>query len=146
VLAVSAAVLLLAACQPRISTQEAVTRIRGLSDQHVRDSTTVEDDALDVVAVFSTRNARGFGEGPEGYNSVDEFLRGYIDKRTGKRRFELYWAARRGSLVAVTLGRLGLIAFLVLTDTGSFAPTDDYFTVITSGGQKTQLRRPCRLG
>ena len=52
VLTVLAMVLLLAGCFP--SPQSELARLRALSDTHFRNTVTVQDDALDLVAVFTT--------------------------------------------------------------------------------------------
>lgn len=92
VLAVSAGVLLLSACHPQMSEQERATMLRGLTDTHFRETTIVQDDTLDVVAQFSTENGLPGAKNPhDGYYYQHEFLRGFIDKDTGKRAFQLYF-------------------------------------------------------
>jgi hypothetical protein len=91
VLAASAAVLWLAACHPRMSMQEEQSVLRGLTDTHFRDTTVVKDDSLDVVASFSTENGLDTGGGIPDFFHQDEFLRGFIDKKTGRRQFQLYF-------------------------------------------------------
>lgn len=83
--------LLLAACHPQMSLQERAAMLRGLTDAHFRDTTTIEDDKLDLVAKFTTERGLAGEKDFSGYYFQDEYLRGFIDKRTGKRQFQLYF-------------------------------------------------------
>lgn len=89
VLTVLAMVLLLAGCFP--SPQSELARLRALSDTHFRNTVTVQDDALDLVAVFTTANGFQFNVKPhDGIISADEFLRAIVNKQNGGRTFQLY--------------------------------------------------------
>ncbi len=94
VLMASAAALLAVACQPRWTREQEVALLRGLTDAHFRDTTLIRDDNLDFVATFTTDAGFVAKTAPPGYYFQDEFLRAFIDKRTGKRTFQLYFIAR----------------------------------------------------
>ena len=89
--AIGAAVLLLSGCQPKMSVQERAAMLRALTDTHFRDTVTVEDDKLDLIARFTTERGMPGEKNSSGYYFQDEYLRGFIDKRTGKRQFQLYF-------------------------------------------------------
>ena len=90
--AIVVAVALLSACQPRMSAQERLAMWRGLTDAHFRETTTIQDDNLDLVASFSTEKGRPGAKHPEdGYYYQHDFLRAFIDKRTGKIEYQLYF-------------------------------------------------------
>jgi hypothetical protein len=61
-----------------------------LTMEHFRDTATVKDDALDTTATITTEN--GFVEHHGLLRVVwnDEFLRAFIDKRTGAKTFQVY--------------------------------------------------------
>jgi hypothetical protein len=58
--------------------------------EHFRDTATVKDDALDTVATISTQNGYQEKRGLLRIVWNDTFLRGFIDKATGRRTFQVY--------------------------------------------------------
>ncbi|HUN45751.1 MAG TPA: hypothetical protein VMU85_04495 [Stellaceae bacterium] len=87
-----AVALLLAACHPQMSPQEKLAAWRGLTDAHFRETATIQDDNLDLVASFTTEKGLPGAKHPEdGYYYQHEFLRAFIDKRTGKIQYQLYF-------------------------------------------------------
>jgi hypothetical protein len=73
-----------------IRTQAELESALSLTKEHFRNSATVEDDSLDTVAKI--RTLHGFQErrGLLGIVWDDNFLRAFIDKKTGKTVFQLY--------------------------------------------------------
>jgi hypothetical protein len=58
---------------------------------------TVKDDALDTVARFSTENGYQEKHGLLGLASFDNFLRAWVDKKSGETTFQLYeWISYGG--------------------------------------------------
>lgn len=70
------------------ATREA--ELVNLSKEHFRDTATIKDDSLDTVAIIST--VKGFQErqGLVGVVWDDNFLRAFVDKKTGLTRIQLY--------------------------------------------------------
>jgi len=61
-----------------------------LTMEHFRDTATVKDDALGTVATISTQNGYQEKRGLLRIVWNDTFLRGFIDKATGRRTFQVY--------------------------------------------------------
>jgi hypothetical protein len=61
-----------------------------LTMEHFRDTATVKDDPVDAATVISTE--KGFAEhkGPMRMVWHDEYLRSVIDKKTGRKSFQVY--------------------------------------------------------
>jgi len=61
-----------------------------LTSDHFKNTARVKDDSLDTIATISTAN--GFQEIPEQLGTVcnDNFLRAFIDKKSGKKSFQVY--------------------------------------------------------
>lgn len=87
-LAVVAAAVL-AGCAGTTSDAQIQTAL-SLTKDHFRTTATIKDDALDTVATVSTE--RGFQEkrGLLGVVSDDNFLRAFIDKKTGTTTMQVY--------------------------------------------------------
>ncbi len=79
--------LTLAACS---TTDQQGAQLLALTDTHFRDTTTIKDGPLDVVATFSTVNGFQEKHGLLGIVWNDEFLRAFVDKKTGTIKFQLY--------------------------------------------------------
>lgn len=63
-----------------------------LTKEHFSQTTTVKDDVLETVASFDTQ--RGFQYRGVLAGSNDEFLRAFVDKKTGKVTYQLYQIIR----------------------------------------------------
>jgi len=61
-----------------------------LTPEHFRDTAAVKDDPLDTEAEISTRNGFVEKRGLLGITPDDNFLRIYVDKKTGKATFQVY--------------------------------------------------------
>lgn len=61
-----------------------------LPSSHFQSTVSVRDDALDTVAIFSTEPGFRFKQGLLGIVWEDNFIRGFIDKRTKARTFQVY--------------------------------------------------------
>ena len=61
-----------------------------LSDAHFKDATTVQSGEDDTLVAFTTRPGFEQKQGPMANVKVDTFLRGYIDKKTRARTFEVH--------------------------------------------------------
>ena len=61
-----------------------------LDMEHFRDSATVTIDPADAVAAITTENGYLEHTGPMRMVWNDEYLRGIIDKRTGRKSFQVY--------------------------------------------------------
>ncbi len=57
---------------------------------HFAATATIKDDALETSAVYSTEKGYQEKRGLLGLVPEDEFLRAFHDKRTGKRRYQVY--------------------------------------------------------
>jgi len=66
------------------------TEQESLSDAHFRDATTVQNGEYDTLVAFTTRPGFEQKQGPLAKVKVDTFLRGYIDKKTRTRTFEVH--------------------------------------------------------
>lgn len=63
-----------------------------LTKEHFSQATTLQDDALETVATFSTVRGFQYSGMLGGWN--DEFLRAFVDKKTGKVTYQLYQIMR----------------------------------------------------
>lgn len=80
-------ILAAAAC----ATKDAQTRKAvNLSKGHFSDTATVKDDYLDTIATITTVNGLTQKHGLMSMVWDDNFLRAFIDKRTGETSFQLY--------------------------------------------------------
>ncbi len=84
---VTITIIALAGCATRQSQLEAYLT---LDKEHFRNTVTIKDDSLDTVARFSTVNGFQEKRGVLGIMWDDNFLRGFIDKKTGKRSYQVY--------------------------------------------------------
>jgi len=86
--------LVLVACTPMKLSQPSLadeySRVMSLDKQHFLDAITVKDDQFEEVAVLDTR--KGYIQNwPLGAGLThDVFLRGFINKRTGERKYQVY--------------------------------------------------------
>ncbi len=85
-LALSVALSLSACASYKYQTTEQ----ESLSDAHFRDATAVQDGEHDTLVAFTTRPGFEDKQGPMASVNVDTFLRGYIDKKTRARTFEVH--------------------------------------------------------
>lgn len=76
------------------TTEQKVKEALSLDVEHFKQTMLITDDSMETTVVFSTQD--GFVEKHGLLNIVwsDSFLRGYIDKRTGHKRFQVYVAMR----------------------------------------------------
>lgn len=81
--------LLLSACAGTVE-YSAPKQQFSLSDRYFKDKTTVEDGALDTIVTFTTKPGFVHNYGTAAGLTVDTFLRGYINKETRQREFEVY--------------------------------------------------------
>ncbi len=65
-----------------------------LSKEHFRQTTSLKDDDLETVAIFSTLNGHQFTQGMAGVVWDDNFFRAFIDKKTGTVTYQLYQVLR----------------------------------------------------
>lgn len=63
---------------------------RGLSDEHFKAATTVQTGEFDTLVAFTTKPGYRQKQGPMASVRVDTYLRGYIDKKTRARTFEVH--------------------------------------------------------
>lgn len=63
-----------------------------LTKEHFRNTATIKDDSLDTVATINTVNGFQEKRGLLGIVWDDNFLRAFIDKKSGKTSFQLYQA------------------------------------------------------
>lgn len=61
-----------------------------LTKEHFKNTAMVKDDSLDTIATISTVNGFQEKRGLLGIVWEDNFLRAFIDKKTGKTSFQLY--------------------------------------------------------
>jgi hypothetical protein len=84
------AVMIGATAAPGVSRADQLHEALALTPEHFRDTTTLKDDDLSVSATIDT--SQGFQE-KHGLLRVvwdDNFLRGFIDKKTGKLTAQVY--------------------------------------------------------
>ena len=81
-------------CGCAATPQQKFDELVSLDINHFRDTMTVTDDSMETTAVFSTQRGWSEKHGILGVVWSDSFLRGYIDKRTGHKRFQAYVAMR----------------------------------------------------
>ena len=83
------AILALSACS-RVPQYKMPVAEHSLPDTHFRDATTVQDGEYDTLVAFTTRPGFEMRQGPMASVNADTFLRGYIDKKTRTRTFEVH--------------------------------------------------------
>jgi hypothetical protein len=79
--------LSVAACA---TTESQLNTAVSLTKEHFANTATVKDDSLDTVATISTVNGFQEKQGLVGIVWDDNFLRAFIDKKTGKTSYQLY--------------------------------------------------------
>jgi hypothetical protein len=68
-----------------------------LTLEHFRDTATVKDDPVDAITTISTENGYAEHKGPMRMVWNDEYLRTVIDKKTGRKSFQVYaWTIYSG--------------------------------------------------
>jgi PDZ domain len=73
--------------------------LSSLTMEHFRDSATVTENPSDGTTIISTENGYVERTGPMRMVWHDEFLRGVIDRKTGRRSLQVYaWVIYSGSL------------------------------------------------
>jgi hypothetical protein len=70
--------------------EEQMSLAVSLTPEHFRDTATVRDDQLDVIATVTTINGFQAKNGLLKIVGDDNFLRAFIDKKTGKTSFQVY--------------------------------------------------------
>jgi len=86
--AVGAALLLSGCAGP--SVQEQASQLVLLTPEHFRDTATLKDDPLDTTAIITTEPGWKETKGLLKVVWNDEFLRVFVDKRTGAATFQVY--------------------------------------------------------
>ena len=82
------AVVVLGGC---VTTREAqIKTVLSLDKAHFKQTMIVKDDSLDTVAKFSTVNGFKEKRGLLGIVWDDNFIRAYVDKKTGVTTFQVY--------------------------------------------------------
>lgn len=74
-------------CQTR---QEKIDHVISLTKEHFRDTATVKDDDLEVVATIHTKYGFIEKHGLLGIQWDDNFLRAFVDKNTGNTTYQAY--------------------------------------------------------
>lgn len=70
--------------------QQQLAEAMAVPSSDVAKSVTIKDDALETTAVFSTERVFQEKRGLMGIVSEDQFLRAFLDKKTGKRSYQVY--------------------------------------------------------
>jgi hypothetical protein len=79
--------LSLTACN---TAQEQIKNALSLSPEYFRDTAIVKDDALDTIATITTENGFQEKKGLLGLVWNDNFIRAFIDKKTGVTKYQIY--------------------------------------------------------
>jgi hypothetical protein len=82
-------IILNVGCATQFKNRE-VERIKNLSVEHFRNTITINDDGLESVAMISTQNGYSVKHGLLNIVWNDLFLRGFIDKKTGVKSYQVY--------------------------------------------------------
>lgn len=77
-----------------VSTKDQVDKWAHLSKEHFAQTVTLKDDSLETVATFDTQHGFQFASDVFGTVSEDDFFRAFVDKKTGKATYQLYWINR----------------------------------------------------
>ena len=85
-----AALAILAGCSINPTPLEQLQRDMALPVDHFRKTMTVKDDAFDRIAILTTKRGAHVKRLIGQKNWSDQFLRGFIDKKTGKHRYQVY--------------------------------------------------------
>lgn len=85
------AVALLSSCA---TTQRQLEEALSLDVDHFKQTMHVKDDPMEVSATFSTHKGFQAKHGLLGVVWSDSFLRGFVDKRTGEKTFQVYVVLR----------------------------------------------------
>jgi hypothetical protein len=73
-----------------VSRQNQIEQALALTPDHFKRSVTIKDDPLDLVVTFSTVEGFKARQGLLGVVGDDNFLRGFVNRKTGERRFQVY--------------------------------------------------------
>jgi hypothetical protein len=73
-----------------LPSQKEVAKLQALTPTSVKASIVIHDDDLETIATFSTANAYSSKGRFTDHVRSDNFLRAFIDKRTGVTRFQVY--------------------------------------------------------
>lgn len=84
------ATTVLAGCATNMQPEQQAQMIANLTPDHFYRSTIVKDDSLDVTATVSSQNGYQTKKGLLGVVWEDNFLRAFIDKRSGQTTYQLY--------------------------------------------------------
>lgn len=73
-----------------VTRESQIQTALSLTKEHFKNTTTVKDDPLDTVATITTVNGFQEKRGLLGIVWDDNFLRAFIDKKSGKTSFQVY--------------------------------------------------------
>ncbi len=85
------AICLLVGCATQA---QKIEEILSLDVDHFRETMSITDDSMETTVVFSTQGGYTEKHGLLKIVWSDSFLRGYIDKKTGHKRFQVYVVMR----------------------------------------------------
>ena len=66
-------------------------KLVALAPEHFRDTASIKDDSLETTAVITTLNGFQYKAGLLGIVNADAFIRAFVDKSTGKARYQIYY-------------------------------------------------------
>lgn len=84
-----AVLALLSACQAPPQAEQ-IAAAAALGPDHFRRTATVRDDSLDLVATITTANGYRTRQGAFDRSWNDNFLRAFVNKRTGRATYQVY--------------------------------------------------------
>jgi len=91
---VFAAVAAIAGCAPTVAMSPELRPTgapeASLTREHFRNTAEVKGDSLDTTVTVNTFQGFKDGAGPFGLTTTDAFLRAFVTKKTGSKRFQLY--------------------------------------------------------
>lgn len=80
-----------------VSRQQQLKEMAALTVGHFKSKMEIQDDYLDTTAVFSTANGFKHGKGLLKIVWDDNFIRAYVDKKTGATSYQVYnWIKYQG--------------------------------------------------
>ena len=86
----AALMTIVAGCSINPSKSELMHHVMGLSIEHFQHAVTVKDDAYEQFAVLTSKNGFVPPRHLTQKNWSDEYLRGFIDKKTGAHSYQVY--------------------------------------------------------
>lgn len=88
---VSAICIAAGGCGAELQKQE-IQKALSLTPEHFRQTTKIKDDEFESVVIFSTEGGYSEKRGLLGVVWSDEFLRAFVDKKSGAVKFQVYVA------------------------------------------------------